>query len=245
MKNNTSISNSFIYICALSLTLSLLSLGGCSSDDDDVDVGTTGETENTTTTTTTTEMTGGTTVETGGVMTGGVMTGGTMVETGGVMTGGVMNGGEMTGGVMTGGVMNGGEMTGGEMPWHTCTQYCDYLESCDSCFYDDAGECLDQAGCVNVCEAEVPPMVAECVIGLDTCDEESYLGCYDENIGDDDCAAVCRLIDGCGECFVNEEDECLSLAECALACRGDTPAPVAACIAQLTECDGIDACYEM
>ena len=240
--NQTFTSNKFIHFCALALTLSLVSLGGCSNDDDDVDVGTTSETENTTTTTmtTTTEMTGGTTVETGGVMTGGVMTGGVMTGGTTVETGGVMTGGDMTGGDMT-----GGDMTGGDMPWHTCTQYCDYLESCDSCFYDDAGECLDQAGCINVCEAEVPPMVAECVIGLDTCDEESYLGCYDENIGDDDCAAVCRLIDGCGECFVNEEDECLSLAECALACREDTPAPVAACIAQLTECDGIDACYEM
>lgn len=125
-----------------------------------------------------------------------------------------------------------------------CTGLCNYLEMCGSCFWDDAGNCLEVDGCVAVCQQETAPAVAECVAGLAACDEAAFEGCYNENAGDDDCANTCRFLEECGECFTDADGECLSIAGCAVICRESTPPAAAACIAQLSECDGIAACFQ-
>ena len=115
---------------------------------------------------------------------------------------------------------------------------------CNQCFYDDAGECLDQEGCAAVCRDQTAPAVAQCVGALVQCDDNAFQGCYDADIGDDDCAKTCTKLEECGDCFLDEaEEDCLPLAACAVVCREQTPSDVAACIAALDACDGIDACY--
>ena len=125
-----------------------------------------------------------------------------------------------------------------------CTALCEYLEMCNSCFYDEQGECLDVAGCTQVCLAETQPAVAECVSALATCDEAAFQGCYDASAGDDDCANTCRFLEECNECFTDEDGECLSIAACAVICRDTTPPMAAACIARLDECSGIQGCFQ-
>ena len=115
---------------------------------------------------------------------------------------------------------------------------------CTPCFYDEQGECLDVAGCTQVCPAETQPAVAECVSALATCDEAAFQGCYDASAGDDDCANTCRFLEECNECFTDEDGECLSIAACAVICRDTTPPMAAACIARLDECSGIQGCFQ-
>ncbi len=124
-----------------------------------------------------------------------------------------------------------------------CVGLCEYLEMCGSCFYDPQGECLDIEGCAEVCLESTPGPVAACAAGLAACDDDAFQGCYDANIGDDDCAQTCRFLDDCDECFLNESGECLSLASCAVVCRESTPPAAAACIANLSDCAGISDCY--
>ncbi|MCA9546926.1 MAG: hypothetical protein KC613_21135, partial [Myxococcales bacterium] len=127
----------------------------------------------------------------------------------------------------------------------TCTAFCEYLDGCGSCLYDETDTCLDVAGCAVLCDAQVPPAAAECVAGLAMCDDDAFSACYDDNIGDDDCANACRVLEACEQCFTDEDDECLSLAGCAVVCRDVTPPATAACIAAVGEaCDTIDACFE-
>ncbi len=135
---------------------------------------------------------------------------------------------------------------GGSTPTSSaqCIAMCEYLEMCNACFYDEVGNCLDVPGCAEVCDREVAPPISACVAGLQACDEPAFLACYDENIGDDDCANTCRFLEECEECFLDEQGECLSIASCALVCRMSTPPAAAACIAQLNDCGGIDGCYQ-
>jgi hypothetical protein len=137
-----------------------------------------------------------------------------------------------------------GTAAGTDMMGSDCDAYCAYLENCNSCLFDENGECLPQEECVPLCESEVPAVVAACVAPIQACDETAFLACYDDNIGEDDCAKTCRLLEECEQCFVDENDECLSLAGCALICRDQTPPEIAACIATQMTCDGIDVCYE-
>ncbi len=130
------------------------------------------------------------------------------------------------------------------MDTQACTGLCEYLELCGSCFYDDQGECLDIPGCVEVCQAETQPAVAECVSGLTECDGSAFQGCYDASAGDDDCANTCRFLEECNECFTDENGDCLSIAACALICRDMTPPMAAACIARLNDCSGIQGCFQ-
>ena len=159
-------------------------------------------------------------------------------------------GGAAAGGMefMTGGAMSGDTMTGGETTTVTlssCESYCSYLEDCNSCLYDENNECADQATCVTICEAEVPPEAASCVAEIAGCDEEALTRCYDATIGDDDCAQTCVFLEECGECFIDEETEdCMTLAACAAVCREVTPPAAAACIAAAMSCDAISGCYE-
>ncbi len=132
---------------------------------------------------------------------------------------------------------------GGAIDDSDCRGLCTYLEMCNACFFDENGECLDIDGCVSVCLAETSPAVAACVSGLEGCDGDAFQGCYDSDIGDDDCAQTCRFLEECGECFTDENGECLTLAGCAVVCRESTPPAAAACIAQLDDCDGIGDCY--
>jgi hypothetical protein len=125
-----------------------------------------------------------------------------------------------------------------------CSRYCQYLEMCGQCLYDEQAECLDQDGCAAVCRQEVPPPTVACIAGLSECSEAEFQSCYDANIGDDDCARTCRFLTDCDECFVDDDGECLSLASCAAVCRMSTPPPTAQCIAQLTECSGITPCFD-
>ena len=125
-----------------------------------------------------------------------------------------------------------------------CTAMCEYLEMCNSCFYDEVGNCLDVPGCAALCDREILPAISGCVAALPACDEAAYQGCYDENVGDDDCAETCRFLEECEECFLDEFGECLSIAGCAVVCRMSTPPAAAACIAQLDACDDIDGCFE-
>ena len=137
-----------------------------------------------------------------------------------------------------------GNQAGTTMMSSDCDKYCTYLEECNSCLFDENGECLPQEECVRTCASEVPPVVAACVAPLASCDEASFLACYDNNIRDDDCAQTCRLLEECDQCFIDENNECLSLAGCALVCREQTPVDIAACIASQMTCDAIDVCYE-
>ncbi len=131
-----------------------------------------------------------------------------------------------------------------QAPPDDCTATCQWLEDCNlSCFQDEAGECLDVEGCAEVCRAEVPDGVATCAAELMACEEGGLQGCYDANIGDDDCANTCRRLEECDQCFTDEAGEdCLSLSACAAVCREVTDAGVAACLGALDSCDGIDAC---
>ena len=125
-----------------------------------------------------------------------------------------------------------------------CILMCQHMEMCGAdCFLDDQGECLEIEGCAALCRTDVPPPTAACIAGLTACDPDEFQGCYDTNIGDDDCANTCRFLEACGECFLDEDNECLSLAACASVCRMVTPPATAQCIAQLTECSEIAPCY--
>lgn len=125
-----------------------------------------------------------------------------------------------------------------------CMAMCEYLDMCNSCFYDEVGNCLDIPGCAAVCDREVIPSISSCVGSLQTCDEAAFQGCYDENIGDDDCANTCRFLEECEECFFDDSGECLSIAGCTVVCRTSTPPAAAACIAQLDDCGSITGCFE-
>ena len=130
-------------------------------------------------------------------------------------------------------------------PADDCVGLCEYLEGCGGCFQDEQGECLDIAGCAEVCREATPPGAAACVAALPGCDEEAYGACFDDNIGDDDCANTCRVLEACDQCFTDDDEECLSLAACAVICRDVTPPAVAGCIALVGEdCDAIDGCWE-
>ena len=139
--------------------------------------------------------------------------------------------------------MNNADMGPMDSP-EDCRGLCEYLEMCNSCFYDPEGECLDVEGCISVCTNQTSATVAQCIAGLEACDEDSYQGCYDADIGNDDCAQTCRFLEECEECFLDESGECLSLASCAVICRDTTPPAAAACIANLSDCGGITACYQ-
>jgi hypothetical protein len=157
-------------------------------------------------------------------------------------------------GVMMGadtGVMMGADMgmqvpadMGIQVEPDDCVRLCEYLEMCGSCFQDEQGECLDNDGCAAVCRTETAPTVATCVAALPACDEAGFQGCFDANAGDDDCAQTCRFLEDCEQCFLDEFEECLSIAACAAVCRENTPPEAAACIATLDDCGGIDACYQ-
>ena len=125
-----------------------------------------------------------------------------------------------------------------------CVGYCDYLGMCNSCLFDANGECVNADECATICVTEVPSLAAQCISDLAQCDEAAFGACYDDNIGEDDCAETCRLLEECGECFVDENNECLSLAGCAVVCRDVVDPMIATCLAEANECSGIDRCYE-
>ena len=143
------------------------------------------------------------------------------------------------------GGMGGMGDAGGDPIDDDCTTFCTYLESCGSCLYDENSECLDAPGCGAACREQVPEAVPPCVALLGMCDEAAFQACYDDNVGDTDCANACRTLEACGECFIDDNDECLSIAGCAAVCEESTPPAAAACLAGLgTNCDGISACFD-
>ena len=149
--------------------------------------------------------------------------------------------GEMAG--TTAGEMAGtsaGEITMDDTP---CQGYCAHLEQCGSCLYDASNMCADQETCVEICLTEVPEVAATCIAGLTTCDEDELTACYDQTIGEDDCAQTCLFLEECEQCFTDESGECLSLAACAATCREVTPPAAASCIAMASECSEIDSCF--
>lgn len=126
-----------------------------------------------------------------------------------------------------------------------CTAVCQYLEGCGSCFQDPAGACLELEACAVLCRAETPPLVATCIADLPACDELAFGACFDDNIGEDDCADACRVLEDCDQCFTGDDGECLSLAACAVICREVTPPAAATCIGALApeSCGDIGACF--
>ena len=90
---------------------------------------------------------------------------------------------------------------------------------------------------------EVPAVAASCIGALNSCDEDAFNSCYDQTIGDDDCARTCILLEECGQCFTDEDEECLSLASCAQTCREVTPPEAASCLGATSACEEIDACF--
>ena len=154
--------------------------------------------------------------------------------------------GETPAGETPAGETPAGETPAGEMTsTDDCSGYCAYLERCNSCLYNAEGECADQETCVSLCLADVPEIAASCIAGLTSCNEDQLTACYDQTIGDDDCANTCVKLEECGECFVDEEtEECLTLAACAALCREVTPPAAASCIATVMTCDEIDACFD-
>ena len=129
-------------------------------------------------------------------------------------------------------------------PTSPCEGYCTYLEECGSCLQDEAGECVDMAECTTICENEVPELASACISELSACDEAAFTACYDQTIGDDDCARACVLLEECGQCFTDENDECLTLAGCAVTCRELTPLAAAECLGAASQCEEIDGCFE-
>ena len=103
--------------------------------------------------------------------------------------------------------------------------------------------CVDQETCVSICSTDVPEIAATCIAGLNSCDEDSFTECYDQTIGDDDCTQTCLFLEECGQCFTDDNAECLTLAACADICRDVTPAATASCIAMANECSEIDGCF--
>ena len=132
-------------------------------------------------------------------------------------------------------------------PGEDCVATCVHFDMCGSCFQDAMGVCLSLDACAEVCRAETPPAAAACIAGLVACDDDALTGCFDANIGDDDCANACRYLDRCDECFADEDGQCLGLAGCALVCRDSTPPATTACIAALEDCDGdaVTACFQL
>ena len=125
-----------------------------------------------------------------------------------------------------------------------CQGYCEYLEECNSCLQDEMGNCVDLPTCSEICTTEVPATAATCISDLMMCDEDAFTACYDQTIGDDDCARTCVLLEECGECFTDDLGECLSLAACTQTCREVTPPAAAACLGATSVCEEIDACFE-
>ena len=163
----------------------------------------------------------------------------------GEMAGTETTGTEMAGTETAGAEVAGIETAGTEISMQSpCQSYCTYLEDCGSCLQDEAGECVDIDTCTSTCETEVPELASACISRLSACDEEAFTACYDQTIGDDDCARACVLLEECDQCFVDENDECLTLAGCAATCRELTPPEVAACLGATDQCEAIDACFE-
>ena len=161
------------------------------------------------------------------------------------MAGTEMAGTEMAGTEMAGTEMAGTEMAGTEMMSESaCQGYCAYLDECNSCLQDENGECVDTETCVGICESEVPELASACISGLTSCDEAAFTACYDQTIGDDDCARACVLLEDCDQCFTDENNECLTLAACAATCREVTPPAAASCLGSASQCEEIDACFE-
>ena len=150
-----------------------------------------------------------------------------------------MNGGESTS-MMGGASDSPSQMEGTSV----CAGYCTYLDTCGSCLFNEAGECVDQAECEQICASDVPEVAASCVSSLPECNDSAFEQCYDATLTDDDCSKTCLLLEECDQCFLDEtQSECLSLAACAAVCREQTPPQIAACIGALDQCGGIDGCY--
>lgn len=109
-------------------------------------------------------------------------------------------------------------------PDGVCAQACGALDGCELCDTDEAGECLAYAECVSTCETADAGAWAQCVVDLASCDDEGVAACYAQSgppdVGDDTCAQGCEALDACGFAEVDDEDNELSVAACAEACRG-------------------------
>ncbi len=127
-----------------------------------------------------------------------------------------------------------------------CQQACGRLDGCQTCLSDDAGECVDVYACAEACRAGTVPG-AECLAALNTCDSDAINACFveDDGAGDDSCADACRVLDGCGQCLLDEAGGCLPVAGCAEACRAEWP-DEGACLNDLMMCEdeAIAACLE-
>lgn len=133
-----------------------------------------------------------------------------------------------------------------------CARGCAALDGCGLCDVDASGACLELADCAQACRDAGGEARNACLGELTTCDEAAIEACTDADPDpdpdptDDDCALGCVALDECGYCEPDANDDCLSVDDCAAACRADTEAPaVYQCLAALEDCDegAINACY--
>jgi hypothetical protein len=128
-----------------------------------------------------------------------------------------------------------------------CGRGCQKLDDCELCIPDDNGDCLSPSACADACRAADDAASYDCIGALDSCDQAAIDACAGGgDVGDDDCAHGCLAIDACDLCITDDNDECLSVADCAQACRDAGEQAVYACAAEVQMCDedALNGCFE-
>lgn len=120
-----------------------------------------------------------------------------------------------------------------------CEQLCDALDACEACVPDGDGCAADcRAACEGLGDAED---LLGCVEGAEMCD---LAACFGGPPPPDPCLAGCAHYDACEFCFLDANDECLSVEGCAADCRVNGEEALLSCIADVADCDGdaLDEC---
>ncbi len=125
------------------------------------------------------------------------------------------------------------------LPADPCEDLCAALDACEACIPDGDG-CAEDCAAACAAHDDAAGLLA-CVEGAEMCD---LAGCFDP--APDPCAAGCAAYDACELCFQDENNECLSVDDCAADCRASGEQVQLGCVAGVADCDGdaLDACFE-
>lgn len=127
-----------------------------------------------------------------------------------------------------------------------CEAGCELVDDCDLCVTGDGGDCLSVDDCAVDCYQRDLDAQARCLGDLLVCDAEAIDVCLSLDDEDDVCAQACLALDDCELCQ-SEGGQCLSVAECVLACHDEEQTAEAQCLVAVAACDqdAFDACLSL
>ena len=134
-------------------------------------------------------------------------------------------------------------------PMDDCEAGCLALDACEWCVTGPDDECLDVAGCAEYCRDGLEAL-GPCLLATE-CEEAAIDACLALEPVDpppaNPCLDGCTAYDACELCFVDADDECLTVEACAAECEANGEAEQLACVAEVVECDeaAFDACFEV